>query len=321
VDTNSSTTTTTTTTTNQESFEALMSSLEKRRNKYGDMHPKVGLAWNRLGNYFFGACQYDHALKAYMQAVASYKVGEPRLGCAYSNLGTALWASGRPDKAIGFLEKALEVYELNEISGGGNPDESLAVASTLYQMGLCHTLRKQYGAAFTCLKKCQKIQLLLLPSMDIQLGRTLDAIGKVHFFKEEYATALQCHEEARRIKSASGDNASAFVTTSLQNIAAVHHATKNWNVALKKYDKVMQLQRSELVRCRNQKGQHLLARAAQDIGETLQLMGDVHRQMDEEDKALRFYKDALMVYQEAGLAVDDPRMAALKQSNFRRGES
>ncbi|CAB9496063.1 Hydra magnipapillata [Seminavis robusta] len=298
-------------TSNRESFKALAASLGMRRVKYGETHPKVGSAWNRIGNYLFRSCQYSNALEAYKRAVACYKGGEPELGCAYSNMGTALWASGRPDKAISFLEKALEAYELFEITEGGNPDESLAVASTLYQMGLCNTLRKQYGEALSCLKKCQKIQASLLPAMDIQVGRTLDAIGKVHYFKEEYSTALQCHEEARRIKSAAGDNESAVVT-SLLNIAAVHHATKNWNVALSKYAKVMHLQQSELIRCRNQKGQSLLTRAAQDVGETLQLMGDMHRQMEQEGQALRFYKEALMVYQEAGLSQDDPRMLALK---------
>jgi tetratricopeptide (TPR) repeat protein len=296
----------------ESSMTSLLSSLEVRRHKYGETHTKVGSAWSRIGSYFFQSRNFPQALEAFKHAVVCFPVGEPALAASYSNIGTVYWASGQPEQAITFLEKALEIYELIELSEGRDPEESLEVANTLYQMGLCNTLRGLSCEALANLKKCQKIQASQLSSRDIQVGRTLDAIGKVHYFKEEYSTALQCHEEARRIKSASGENDNAVIT-SILNVAAVHHATKNWNAALSNYTKVMYLQKSELVRCRNQKGQPLVSRAAQEVGETLQLMGNLHSQMGEEAKAQRFYKEATLLFEEAGIPEDDPRFAALKQ--------
>jgi len=301
----------------RETMNSLLSNLSMRRHKYGDTHPKVGSAWNRIGNFFFRACQYEHALNAFKHAVACYPVGEADLACTYSNLGVTYWASGgegAADQGMLFLQKAMDLYEIHAIAAGGDPENSISVATVLYQMGLCQTLRKQHNDALTCLKKCQKIQGTLLGPRDIQVGRTLDAIGKVHFFKGEYSIAMECHEEARRIKAAASGPHDAAVVASLLNIAAVHQATKNWTAALGKYTKALQMQMSELVRLRNQKEPPLLARAAQEVGETMQLMGDMHlHMMEKKEKAKRFYREASLFYQEAGLDEGDPRMRALKK--------
>ena len=295
-------------------MEWLLSNLGMRRHKYGETHPRVGRAWNRIGNFFFRACEYSHALDAYKHAVMCYKSCEAELACTYLNMGTAYWASGRADKAGSFLKKALDLFELNLMKENKNPAESPVIATTLYQMGLCYSLQKQYGEAMACLQKCQKMQGSILGPMNVEVGRTLDAIGKIHYFKGEYSTALHCHEEARRIKSVSGEN-EASVVVSLQNIAAVHHATKNWTVAIAKYTQVMHLQKSELVRCRNQKGRPI-ARAAQQVGETLQLMGNMHLQMEQKEQARRFYTEASLVYKESGLPDTDSRVEALARKKI-----
>jgi len=276
-----------------------MSNLSIRRHKYGEVHPRVGRAWNVIGNYFFRVCQYSHALGAYKHAVLCFKACEPELACTYSNLGAVYWASGQADNAISFLQKALDIFELNLVMDGNNPNECLAVASTLFQMGLCKSILKEHKEAMALLKRCQKIQGRILGPMDVQVGRTLDAIGKVYYMKEEFLSALHCHEEARRIKSATPGNETA-VAISMLNIAAVHRATKNWNVAISNYTRAMYLQKSELVRCRNQKGRPV-ARAAQEVGETLTLMGDLHLQIDKQEQAERLYKEAALVYREAVL--------------------
>lgn len=304
----------TTTASRADYMDWLLSDLGVRRRKFGETHPRVGKAWNRIGNFFFRACEYLHALDAYKHAVVCYKSCEAELACTYLNMGSAYWASGRADKAGSFLKKALDLFEVNLVKEGKNPAESPVVASTLYQMGLCYSLQKQYGEAMACLKKCQKMQGSILGPMDVEVGRTLDAIGKIHFFKGEYATALHCHEEARRIKSASGGHETSVIV-SLLNIAAVHHATKNWTVAIAKYTKVMHLQKSELVRCRNQKGRQI-ARAARDVGETLQLMGNMHLQMEQKDQARRYYTEASLVYKESGLPDTDPRVEALAKTKI-----
>ena len=159
-------------------MNSLLSNLSMRRHKYGETHPKVGSAWNRIGNFFFRACQYEHALNAFKHAVACYPVGEADLACTYSNLGVTYWASGgegAADQGMVFLQKAMDLYEIHAIAAGGDPENSISVATVLYQMGLCQTLRKPFELLKTA-NPADSLFASALPQCSLSSCRSLPMI-------------------------------------------------------------------------------------------------------------------------------------------------
>lgn len=299
------------------SLKAMFAHLSLRRQRYGETHIKVASLWNRIGNHYFVNCQYEHALDAYKHsAMCDHSSTSIDLASIYANIGTSYMALGRANKSVSFMRKALDIYELQLISEGLNPDRSTIIADTLYQLGLCLTIQRNLDEALKCLARCQKIRATLLGSKHIQMGRTMDAIGKVHFMKQEYTEALHFHEEALRIKQSAieedENSCRSAIITSLLNIAAVHSATQRWNAATSIFSKVMQLQKTELVRCRNEKGQSL-ARAARELGDTMTLLSQLYYRQDQEKEANKLEKEALLVYQEGGMSQDDPRLSDIEK--------
>lgn len=349
----------------------LHATLQMRLHRFGANHPQVAEMWNRLGNYFYRSRAYDQALECYLEAIrcctcsntgssnsnemddtagaiaaAAATSSLDQLATAHRNIGAVFWATGKADRAIPSLHKALDVYDSHTKAFTHNPPKNvrLAVASTWYQLGLALTLQQSYDSALDALWHAKSIREHSLSPTHIEVGRTIDAIGKVFFFQQNYDAALKCHQDALEVKRASAAtskkrmgassgssspiHATSGVVTSLMNIAAVHQVRGEVTQAIQLYEQVLQMQMAVLAQGRSSSGHKswLHVRAALEVGETLLLLSDLYYSKRSSVgtqfvvKAYRLCKEAKFVYREAGLDDDHPQMQMAIQRYHRQQE-
>ena len=274
-------------------IKSLEKTLQYQISQVGEKHPSVGALYNCIGNWHFRMQNLNGAVHAYQQAVQC-DPGE-HLAAAYANLGTVYWSRGNIEAAVQVLHQALRSYELDLVTEGKSPEDSLPIANCYHQLGLCHALQGNAPKALHSLERALRIRQS--HGQDVAVGRTLDAMGKVHLIQGDLDRALTCHQEAlNKLLRANADT----LTTQI-NIAAVHMARRDYNSALMVYHQVLAKQKSAL-KATKAGSSHEAAKA---VYATLQSMARCFDQMNQGPGALRYRQEASSVLEEAGLSQTD----------------
>lgn len=269
-------------------IQTLVKTLPKHIRKNGATHASTAALYNEIGNAYFRTGQNDAAIKAYRKAVAC-EPGE-QLVSAYSNLATVHWKQGQVEEAIHLLQQAWDFHKLLTLSSGKSMQTSPTAANIRYQMGLCHSLSRNFDKALQYLEEAREIRVRIAgTSSNVVVGRTMDAIGKVHWMRGDLESAMQCHAWALTCLT----KLHAPTINTLQNIARVHMAAKKMEAAVSVLGEIAKVQRMHLAQAaQGSSGRDVASKA---LHQTLDVLADLHGKMNQRDQANRCSQEALLL--------------------------
>lgn len=269
-------------------IQTLVKTLPKHIRKNGDKHASTAAMYNEMGNAYFRTGQNDAAIRAYRKAVAC-EPGE-QLVSAYSNLATVHWRQGQVAEAIGLLQQAWDLHELQSLSSGKSMLASPTAADICHQLGLCHSLSGDFDRALHYLEEARKTRVRIAGGTgSVPVGRTMDAIGKVHWMRGDLESAMQCHAWALACLT----RLHAPTVGTLQNMARVHVAANRVEAAVSVLGEIAKVQRMNLAQAAQ--GSSGREEASKALHQTLDVLADLHARMDQRDQANRYSQEASLL--------------------------
>jgi len=278
-----------------EALGDLLATLCERHEKYGDSHPKTGSTYNQLGTYHFRHCHWEEAENAYSEALAcfqaAFRTGKSRnreycrtkgaltIASILNNIGTVCWRTGRLAEATDYIEQTITIQEgLLAQESVGLVVDKLEVASTYYNLGIVHSLRRCHRLAIKALGRARQLyqesEMMYGPLL-LESSRVIDAIGKVFMLTGNHPDeALKHLYDALHMKKRILDSKHPSVLRTLSTIAEVHAQKKEVPMAKHLLHQVLHAQKVALDRTFDKEQQDLIAL---DLSATQKLLNDLSK--------------------------------------------
>ncbi|CAF0714535.1 unnamed protein product [Adineta steineri] len=236
----------------------------------------VGTGWQSLGTLLLKIGQFNKGEELY-NVLLEQTSAEGEKAHYYVCLGYVKNDLGDYEKAIWFLEKALEIQEKN--FPPNHPD----LATSYNNIGSVYNSMGEQSKAISFFEKALEIQEKTLPLNYADLGKTYNNIGSVYFITEDYSKALSFFEKALEILLKILPANHPHLATSYNNIAGVCHNMGEYSKALSSHEKALE------IRQKNLPANH------PHLATSYNNIGLVCADKEEYSKALSFYEKALEI--------------------------
>ncbi|MGD9977617.1 MAG: tetratricopeptide repeat protein, partial [Bacteroidales bacterium] len=282
---------------------------KKTNNKY-----ETGEILNILGSLHFRFSQFDEAIRYYNQSLSiREELGLTRSQIlTHENIARVLSQKSQFDEALDHLNTALQLQ--SQIT------DPLAEASTLTEMG---NLNLQKGNIAEALRRyLMALKLRQSFGQDEDVAKSLTNIGLAYRKLGMYKSSLKYMEQAHDIINAKelNTNDAAYI---LQNLGHIYQDVKQFNKAIGTYKEALalkekggdesgtskilqniaqvQLQMQHISKARSSLSQALKIsnrlKDAREVADIYNEMGNVERQANNPDMAIKYYKNAASQYQ------------------------
>lgn len=313
--------------------------LRIRRLIHGDEHEAVATVLHEMGDLMDDLGEYDEAMNNYVDAL---NIRRKRLGqhedvaATLYSMGFTLHNQDAPERALQCFEEALTIRKARL---GADAKE---VGDTLNMMGFLQAKRGELDSALTLLWDALRIRKT--HKDDVKVSETLKNIGNVHREKQEHELAVECYEECLRIRrSELGDDhekvadaliAIGNVRSDMENIEeamraykeahkirSLVHGEKDERVAaVLQYMGTMEFRSGDLDNARHYLQDFVNIRQDNqsdydgDYVNVLFMIGNIHKIQGDDQKAKDCWSEAYQVFQELGLAQENPQIARVMSS-------
>ena len=267
-------------------------------------HPKLGLSLNNLGNSLFRNGDYKSAMENYLDALAIftdiYQEEHIDIANTLGNVGNTYWRIGNMTQAAKYLEYSLHVHRLvsNAKNDNIDSDDTIEVANTLHSIGIVYYLQGNSDKALGVFSKALKSRENVFGYNSIDVARTLDAIGSTNIQNGSNLDAIQYFEESLIIKRALLVMNHSSIVLTMKHLANAYRSKLDYCKALNLYEEVLHAQSIDDFSCFTLK----------DIGETLQVIGEIYMQRMQHSYAIPYFTNAISNYEKAGVEHDDDIM-------------
>jgi pentatricopeptide repeat protein len=154
------------------------------------------------------------------------------IGCICNNMGIAYWQTGRLEKAIEFLNKAINIFEKID-----DEDRSHRIAACYTNMGLIRKQEKKYEEALGYLSTSLAFNEQCLPSDHHSLAETHNNIGTVYKRLGLFDIALEHFNRSLSISLRSLPPDHRNVAIIYYNMGIIYEVVDDLNLALSNYEK------------------------------------------------------------------------------------
>ncbi len=309
--------------------------LRIRRLLHGEQHEAVATVLQELGDLMDDLGEYDSAMSYYIDAldIRRNRLGLDDIAVAETlySMGYTLHNNDEPDRALVCFEESLNIrrYQLGE--------DSKEVGDTLNMMGFLKAKRGELDDALTLLWDALRIRKL--QEDHVKVSETLKNIGNVHREKQEQDLAVECYEECLRIRRSELGVDHEKVADALIAMGNVQGDMERNDEAMRSYQEALKIrtlvfgEHDESVaavlqymgtmefRANNhEKARDLLTEFIRirrdndtkndgDYVNVLFMIGNIHKMQNHEDEAQLCWSEAYQVFQELGLAENNPHIA------------
>lgn len=313
--------------------------LRIRRLIHGDEHEAVATVLHEMGDLMDDLGEYDEAMNNYVDAL---NIRRKRLGlhedvaATLYSMGFTLHNQDQSQRALKCFEEALNIRKARL------GEEAKEVGDTLNMMGFLQAKSGELDSALTLLWDALRIRKA--HKDDVKVSETLKNIGNVHREKQEHELAVECYEECLRIRrSELGDDhekvADALIAIgnvrsdmeriddamrayqeALQIRTVVHGENDERVAAVLQYMGTMEFRAGDLDRARAFLEDFVRIRKqnnSQNDGDyvnVLFMIGNIHKIQGDDIAAKRCWSEAYDVFQELGLASENPQIARVMDS-------
>lgn len=313
--------------------------LRIRRLIHGNEHEAVATVLHEMGDLMDDLGEYEEAMTNYVDAL---NIRRKRLGqhedvaATLYSMGFTLHNQDEPERALGCFEEALMIRK----SRLG--DDAKEVGDTLNMMGFLQAKRGELDSALTLLWDALRIRKT--HKDHVKVSETLKNIGNVHREKQEHELAVECYEECLRIRrNELGDDhekvadaliAIGNVRSDMENIdeamraykeahkirSLVHGENDERVAAVLQYMGTMEFRSGDLDNARHYLQDFINIRQENqsefdgDCVNVLFMIGNIHKIQGDDDKAKECWSKAYTVFQELGLANENPQIARVMNS-------
>ncbi|CAF1106927.1 unnamed protein product [Adineta steineri] len=245
--------------------------------------------WQRLGNLLLIIGQLNKAEELF-NVLLEQTSDESEKALYYGCLGSVKRNQGDYEKAIWYLEKALEMYQ-NTL-----PSNHLNLTALYNNVGNVYCNMREYSKALSYFEKAFEVQEKTLPSNHPSLAASYNNIGDVYNNMGEYSKALSYHEKALEILQKTLPSNHPSLATSFNNIGDVYSKIGEYSKALSFYEKDIEI-------C-----QKTLPLDHPDLATSYNNIGSIYVKLGEYSKALSSHEKAFKIYQKT-LPANHPLLA------------
>uniref|UniRef100_A0A7S1UWN8 NB-ARC domain-containing protein n=1 Tax=Grammatophora oceanica TaxID=210454 RepID=A0A7S1UWN8_9STRA len=313
--------------------------LRIRRLIHGDEHEAVATVLHEMGDLMDDLGEYEEAMNNYVDAL---NIRRKRLG-NHEDVAATLYSMGFTLHNQDSSERALQCFEeALSIRRARLGEEAKEVGDTLNMMGFLQAKRGELDSALTLLWDALRIRKT--HKDDVKVSETLKNIGNVHREKQEHDLAVECYEECLRIRrSELGDDhekvADALIAIGnvRSDLEQIEQAMEAYNEALKirtlvhgendervaavlQYMGTMEFRSGDLDRARAYLKDFVRIRHENhaehdgDYVNVLFMIGNIHKIQGDDLNAKKCWSEAYEVFQELGLAQENPQIARVMDS-------
>ncbi|NEQ72061.1 MAG: tetratricopeptide repeat protein [Okeania sp. SIO2C9] len=190
------------------------------------------------------------------------------------NISSTLYNMASIDGQLQQYQKALEHYQ-QALEIRQQLDDIEQVAAILDNIGTVYSQLSQYPQALASLNKALKMRRQLRDTTAI--SSTLNKIGVIYDRQGRYPKAIEFYEEALEMAKREKDNVN--LTAILSNLGLVNSRLGRYKQAIDFYQKILQ-------------------NNPPNKAKFFTYIGAIYRHLEEFSKALKFYRQALEIYEE-----------------------
>ena len=177
-----------------EARKRLEAALKQREAFFGEDHPQVADAANRLGNLESAVADYKKAHELYMRALGvwteAFGADDYVTSRAYHNLGFVHVGLDDIEGAVAWYQKAIEA----ETKSLGTDHPATALSEANYASVLL--LQEKVDDAYALLNHAQEVQERILGPGHPEVAVSYHGIGQVWAARKSYESALEWYEKA-----------------------------------------------------------------------------------------------------------------------------
>jgi Tfp pilus assembly protein PilF len=194
---------------------------------------------NRIGNLLIQVGEMDKAEELY-RSLLEQPSTQAHVALYYNQLGIVKNRQGQYTEAVGFYEKALDIFE--KTVPANQPD----LATSYNNIGSVYANMGEYSKALSFHEKALDIDQKTLPANHPNLATSYNNIGSVYDNMGEYSKALSFHEKALDIDQKTLPANHALLATSYNNIGLVYDNMGKYLKALSFYEKALDIYQKTL---------------------------------------------------------------------------
>jgi tetratricopeptide (TPR) repeat protein len=321
----------------EDSFEE---ALRIRRQIHGESHEAVATVLHEMGDLMDDLGEYDDAMRYYVDAL---DIRRKRLGPDHEDVAATLYSMGFTLHHQELSERALQCFEESlNIRKRRLGEDSKEVGDTLNTMGYLQAKRGELDDALNLLWGSLRVRKL--HEDHVKVSETLKNIGNVHREKQEHELAVECYEECLRIRRTELGDDHEKVADALIAIGNVRSDMESTEDSMRAYEEALKirtrlygeddervavvLQYLGTMEFRSgdiNKSRQLLedfirirreSRATPDgdYVNVLFMIGNIHKMQGDDREARVCWSEAYAVFQELGLAEENPQIAKVMNS-------
>jgi tetratricopeptide (TPR) repeat protein len=198
----------------------------------------------------------------------------------YLNTAGTLYVSlGAYDKAIGYHEQALDIWQ--KVLPSNHPD----IAGSLNNLGIAWKAKGEYDKAIGYFEQALDIWQKVLPSNHPDIASSLNNLGIAWKTKGDYDKAIGYFEQALDIEQKVLPSNHPYIAMSLNNLGIVWHDKGEYDKAIGYHEQALDIK------------QKVLPPNHPDIAGSLNSLGTAWHDKGEYDKAIGYYEQALDIKQ------------------------
>lgn len=261
---------------------------------FGDQHPLVASALNKIGTVYWRKGEYRIALRLLMDALQIFDLtlGGKHLSNAdvLCNLGNVYLAIGNFSNAMKSFQRGFSILKV--MLGDNHP----AVAKMLIRIGMVYDEEGKLNKAMKLYREGLTIQKQSLGNTHVDVAATLNSIGVIYEKQHKFTKSLMSYEEALHIYTKELNERSVDVAVTLNNIGEVHRHLRKYDDAMGAYQKALTIMTD------------VLGKNHRNVAATLHNIALIHFCKGEYTQAIELYRRVLSI-QRLALGEEHPDIA------------
>jgi len=268
-----------------QAMEYYVECLEIQKSVYGKSHDDIASTLYAMGLTKINQKLYSRALTFFQKAldirVGIYGEADPSVRDTYSIMGFTEAASGDLDSALRKLGDALRVSQLL--------GDRLKEAETLSNIGNAHREKEEWELALEHYDDCMSIRIAELGRDHESVADALMAIGNVKSDMSKQEDAVKSYKDALQILLIVVPGNNKRIASTIQKIGMIQFRAGNLEGASLHLQKAVEIYRRD--------GEELIE---SDIISCLFVIGNIHNVLNQKDKAIGVWAEALESSNELG---------------------
>jgi tetratricopeptide (TPR) repeat protein len=248
----------------------------------------------RRGTVYRFQGDYEKAINDYLPAIETFKsLGESLLvGIVLKELGTTNLILGKWAEAIDNYKNALDIFQDHAVSD--NPEADSRVGLTLYSLGFAFLMQGRWSESIEVFQKALGI---FVDRNDVyNTSLTLSSIGSAFRMMDARSGASIYLRRALDIVNKLGDkNRESLI---LIKLGSVYRLQRKHSDAISCFERA--LENVRVMKVGHEKNETIFKRLIISEGKILGELGNIYRSMNELQKAIPFYNDALKTFIDLG---------------------